>query len=95
MSINNVETQLQKAIEMKEMVQEFAMKLTQQMSNLNDDIDEYIRMGFPEDIAEKYRYNYFNPDNEIISVLSQEMLNEHIEFLDKVIAILERAKNRK
>lgn len=95
MSTNNVEIQLQKAIEMRKMVQEFAEKLTQQMSNLNDEIDNYVRMGFPEDIAQKYRYYYFIPDNEIISQLSQEMLKEHIAFLDNVIVILERAINRK
>lgn len=90
MSTNNVEIQLQKAIEMREMVQEFAEKLTQQMSDLNDEIDNFVRMGFPEDIAQKYRYYYFIPDNEIISQLSQEILNDHMAFLDKVIAILKK-----
>lgn len=92
--MNNVETQLQEAIEMKGTVQEFAAILTDRMSNLYEQLQYYVRAGFPSDIADTYTTNYFAPDNEIITELSRKMLTEHVEFLDNVIADLTRAKNR-
>ena len=95
MALNNVETQLQKAIEMKGTVQEFAAVLRQRMSDLYNTLQNSVRAGFPSDIADTYTANYYAPDNEIIEELSRKMLTEHVEFLDNVIADLDRAKNRK
>lgn len=92
--MNNVETQLQKAIEMKGTVEEFAGILTERMSNLYDQLQYYVRAGFPEDIAGTYTANYYAPDNEIITELSRKMLTEHVDFLDNVIADLTRARDR-
>lgn len=94
MALNNVETQLQKAIEMKGTVQEFAAILTQKMSDLSDTLEYYVRAGFPEDIARTYYSNYYTPDNEIVTDLSRKMLTEHVEFLNNVIADLTRARDR-
>lgn len=94
MALNNVETQLQKAIEMKGTVQEFAEVLQQEMSNLYDTLQNSVRAGFPSDIADTYTANYYAPDNEIIEELSKKMRTEHVNFLDEVIADLTRAKNR-
>ena len=95
MALNNVETQLQKAIEMKGTVQEFAAVLRQRMSDLYNTLQNSVRAGFPSDIADTYTANYYAPDNEIIEELSRKMLTEHVELLDNVIADLDRAKNRK
>lgn len=95
MATTNVEVQLQKAIEMKGTVQEFAAILTQRMNELNDMLDYYVRSGFPEDIAKTYYINYYTPDNDIISDLSKKMMSKHVEFLDNVIVDLKRAKDRK
>lgn len=94
MALNNVETQLQKAIEMRGTVETFAAVLTQKMSNLYDTLQCSVRAGFPEDIASTYTANYYAPDNDIIEELSKKMLTEHIGFLNDVIADLTRAKNR-
>ena len=94
MALNNVETQLQKAIEMKGTVQEFAAVLQHKMSDLYDTLQYSVQAGFPSDIAETYTATYYAPDNEIIEELRNKMLTEHVDFLDKVIADLTRAKNR-
>lgn len=94
MSQNNVSTQLQKAIEMKGTVQEFAAILTGKMSVLCDNLEQSVRAGFPEDIAATYHARYYTPDNEIITALSKKMLTEHVDFLDKVIDDLRRAAGR-
>lgn len=94
MAITNVQVQLQKAIEMKGTVQEFAAILTQRMSYLNDMLDYFVRGGFPEDIAKTYYINYYTPDNDIISDLSRKMLSDHVDFLDRVINNLKKAADR-
>lgn len=94
MALNNVETQLQKAIEMKGTVQEFAAILQQKMSDLYDTLQYSVQAGFPSDIADTYTANYYAPDKEIIEELSKKMRTEHVNFLDEVIADLTLAKNR-
>ena len=79
---------------MKETVLEFSAILTERMNDLSDRLSYYVRAGFPEDIERTYRFNYFNPDNEIIMDLSERMETAHVEFLDKVIERLRRAKDR-
>ncbi len=94
MATNSVEVQLQKAIEMKGSVQEFAAILTQRMKDLNDMLDYFVRAGFPSDIAKTYHARYYTPDNQIVSELSRKMLSEHVDFLDNVISDLTRARDR-
>ena len=91
---NSVEVQLQKAIEMKGTVQEFAAILNQRMSDLREKLEYYVRVGFPRDIKDTYLVRYYAPDNAIISDLSSKMLSEHVDFLDKVISDLTQARNR-
>ena len=91
MATTNVKVQLQKAMEMKDTVQEFAAILTQRMDNLSDMLNGFVRCGFPEDIAKTYHMNYYAPDYEIISDLNKKMLSEHVDFLDRVIGDLSRA----
>ena len=91
---NSVEVQLQKAIEMKGTVQEFAAILTQRMNDYSDKLEYFVRAGFPRDIKDHYHARYYIPDNEIVSELSKKMLSEHVEFLDNVISDLTKAKNR-
>ena len=94
MATNSVEVQLQKAIEMKGTVQEFAAILTQRMNDLSDMLEHFVRAGFPSDIARTYHARYYTPDNQIVSELSRKMLTEHVDFLDDVIADLTIAKDR-
>jgi hypothetical protein len=95
MSTTSVEVQKQKAIEMREMVQEFAAKLTKNMNELSDDLDALVRGGFPEDVARNYYVGYYTPDNNIISDLNKKMLNDHVKFLDDVIANFDGILNLK
>lgn len=92
---NSVEIQLQKAIEMKETVQDFSKILIQKMDDLNDMREYYVRAGFPTDIADTYRDYYYVPDRKIIEALSKDMMTRHVDFLDRVIAQLTEAKNQK
>jgi len=94
MAQNNVEVQLQKAIEMRAKVIEFSGILTERMTDLSDRLSYYVREGFPDDIEQTYRCNYYDPDNEIITDLSKRMMTDHVDFLDKVIERLRRAKDR-
>ena len=91
---NSVEVQLQKAIEMKETVINFAAILRSRMDDLSDMLDYFVRAGFPEDIARTYYNRYYSPDNLIIQDLSKKMLSDHVEFLDKVIDNLTKARDR-
>lgn len=95
MAENDVQVQLQKAIEMKSTVEEFAAILTQRMEDLADRLEHFVRAGFPSDIARTYYCNYYTPDNEIISDLSRKMLTEHVDFLDGVIEDLTKTVNTK
>lgn len=88
---NNVQTQLQRAIEMKGKVEVFSNVLTQKMNNLRNTLESHVRAGFPEDIARTYYSKYFVHDNEIISNLSSKMRNNHIAYLDEVIKYLNGA----
>lgn len=90
---NNVETQWQKAIEMKGKVQEFEQMLGHSMNTLEGMLDTYVRHGFPEDIASKYHRNYFIPEQETIEEVRYAMCNEHVDFLDRVIKELDKARN--
>lgn len=94
MATNDVGIQLQKAIEMKETVKEFAATLKQRMSDLSDMLDHFVRAGFPEDIARTYYARYYTPDNQIINDLSSKMLSDHVDFLDNVISDLTQARDR-
>lgn len=92
---NNVQTQLQRAIEMKGKVQEFAVLLTQKMDELEDTLIQSVRAGFPEDIADTYHGGYYTPDRAIIDDLSKDMNTRHVDFLDRVIADLTDGVNQK
>jgi hypothetical protein len=92
---NNVEMQLQRAIEMKGKVQEFAANLTRKMNDLEDTLVQSVRAGFPEDIAGTYHEGYFVPDRTIIDDLSKDMLTRHVDFLDRVIDRLTEATDQK
>ncbi len=91
MAINNVQTQLQKAIEMRETIIKFVDILNNRMQEYDDSLKYYVRMGFPVDISETYRINYFDPDYEIIRDLSSRMQREHIDYIDKAINALRKA----
>lgn len=91
MAINNVQTQLQKANEMRDLVQEFAAILTHKMDDIEGKLESSVRAGFPEDIAKHYYEFYFTVDREIVDGLSQKMLSDHVDFLDRVIGNLSHA----
>ena len=92
---NNLEMQLQRAIEMKGKVQKFAATLTQKMDDLEDTLAQSVRAGFPEDIAATYHGGYFVPDRTIIDDLSKDMLERHVDYLDRVIERLKPAIDQK
>lgn len=91
---NNLEIQRQKAIEMKGKVQEFAAILKHRMDNLEDTLEQSVRAGFPEDIAATYHGRYFTPDKNIIDALQIDMLDRHVNYLDRLIADLTDAINQ-
>ena len=88
---NNVQTQLQRAIEMKGRAQSFSVELIQKMNQLAEALGDAVRSGFPEDIAETYRGGYYAPDRAIIEDLSRDMQSRHVDFLDRVISHLQKA----
>lgn len=88
---NNVQVQLQRAIEMRGNIEVFSNVLTQKMNNLRDTLESHVRAGFPEDIAYTYYSRYFVPDNEVITNLSNRMRSEHIAFIDNLIKNLNGA----
>ena len=92
---NNVEMQLQRAIEMKDKVQVFSKILDQHMKDLEDMLYQSVRAGFPEDIAATYHSRYYEPDRSIIEALSNDMNTRHVNFLDEVIADLNAARDQK
>lgn len=92
---NNLQIQLQRSIEMKAKVQEFAAILTHKMDDLEDTLVQSVRAGFPEDVAATYHGGYYVPDRSIINDLSKDMLTRHVNFLDKLIAELTDAINQK
>ena len=87
----NVQVELQQAIAMKGRVEAFAITLRKRMNDLNGMIDQFVRAGFPSDIARTYRAKYFSPDNQIISDLSRKMGEDHVAFLKGVISDLKGA----
>lgn len=91
---NNLEIQKQKAIEMKGKVQEFAAILKHRMDNLEDTLVQSVRAGFPEDIAATYHGRYYTPDRSIIDELQKDMLDRHVNYLDRLIADLTDAINQ-
>lgn len=95
MSTNNVGVQLQKAQEMKAKVEEFSQILTQRMGEVEDNLENYVRAGFPEDIAATYHGGYYVPDRSIIDDLSKDMRTMHVDFLDRVIRDLTEAGDQK
>ena len=91
---NNVHIQLQKAERMKETIRVFSINLTSNMNELKRKLNDYVNMGFPEDIAETYYERYYLPENKTIENLSTDMLNNHRAFLDRVIEHLNDSLHR-
>ena len=92
---NSVEIQLQKAIEMKEKTQEFSRILTRTMEELESMLEQFVRAGFPEDIAGTYYGGYYMPDRNIVDTLSNDIQTRHVDFLNRVIDDLKGAVDQK
>lgn len=95
MATNSVEVQLKKAIEMKDKVIQFAGDLVIKMQDLEAYLEQSVRAGFPEDIAKKYHEFYYVPDNNLIGTLSETMRKNHVDFLERVIENLTKARDQR
>ena len=94
MSTTNVRTQLNKAKEMRESVIKFADSLDFFVRTLNEDLDFYVRAGFPEDVAESYKAKYLQPASMNLEGIANFMRKEHAQYLTVVIDELEGVKGR-
>lgn len=92
MGITNVQQQLSKAVQMRESVFNFSSMLRSRVAMFNENLDFFVRAGFPEDLAMNYRARYFSSTENEIEELCGIMLSRHVEFLDSVIENLEKVK---
>jgi hypothetical protein len=91
MAENDLRVQLQRAMEMKEKIQDFTKELDRQMYGLDEKLTEYVKQGFPVDLASMYRSKYYTPDKERIDSLCSMMNKAHVEYWDDIIAGLRKA----
>ncbi|MBR2015513.1 MAG: hypothetical protein IJ998_08885 [Alistipes sp.] len=85
MANNNVKTQLERAIDMRERIFNFSTMVESTGVNLIQDLEYWVKMGFPEDIAQHYYHRYLKDDIEKMNQIVIEMKNRHSKFVDEII----------
>ena len=70
---------------MRNILDVFQMRLTNRMNNVENMLDDLVRMSFPIEIADKYRYRYLYDDKAIIEELAKSIQDEQFDYIDKKI----------
>lgn len=81
----SLELQIARLNDMKSILDEFAGLLETQMKEVESMLDDLIRMSFPEEIADKYRYNYLNEDKAIVEDLAVNIRTDQFDYIDNKI----------
>lgn len=81
----SLELQIYRLHQMKSIVEDFATMSEERMKAIESMLDDLASMGFPKEIAERYRYHYLYDDKEIMDGLIKEIREEHFDFIEKKI----------
>lgn len=81
----SIEEQIKRLREMRNILDVFQMRLTNRMNNVENMLDDLVRMSFPIEIADKYRYRYLYDDKAIIEELAKSIQDEQFDYIDKKI----------
>ena len=90
----SLEVQIQKLQEMEAYLGDFCMAMNQHINDLRNDLHAYKAAGFPREIADKYESYYYMPANDEVGKVINRIHTYHYQFIDGVIADLQRALNR-
>lgn len=89
--MNEILEQLRRSIEMRQQILDYAHDLDAKMNCLDDTLTEYVRQGFPSDLAAAYQKSCYNPDKQTINDLCATMTKGHVAYWDGIIALLREA----
>lgn len=81
----SLEEQIKRLREMKTILDVFQMRLTNKMNDVENMLNELVRMSFPIEIADKYRYRYLYDDKAIVEELAKSIRIEQFDYIDKKI----------
>ncbi|MBR3697996.1 MAG: hypothetical protein IKM85_00580 [Bacteroidales bacterium] len=81
----SLEEQIKRLREMKTILDVFQMRLTNRMNDVENMLNELVRMSFPIEIADKYRYRYLYDDKAIVEELAKSIRIEQFDYIDKKI----------
>ena len=83
----SLEVQIARLREMKNILDNFSTMLVTRMDAVEGMLDDLVRMSFPEEIAEKYRYRYLYEDKDIVKDLANNIRTEQFDYIDDKIRI--------
>lgn len=81
----SLEEQIKRLREMKTILDVFQMRMTNRMNDVENMLNELVRMSFPIEIADKYRYRYLYDDKAIVEALAKNIRDEQFDYIDKKI----------
>lgn len=88
-------TQKQKMLEMRSFLGDFCVLLNGRIDGLKDKLEQFVKQGFPSDIAMYYLQSYYMPEKQEIDNLIQTVQTAHYGYIDEVVADIDEAMNIK
>lgn len=79
------EAQIRQLRKMKSILDDYQKMLVGKINDVEGMLDELIRMSFPIETADKYRYHYLYDDKAIVEDLAKNIREEQFSYIDKKI----------
>lgn len=79
------EAQIRQLRKMKSILDDYQKMLVGKINDVEGMLDELIRMSFPIETADKYRYRYLYDDKAIVEDLAKNIREEQFSYIDKKI----------
>lgn len=79
------EAQIRQLRKMKSILDDYQKMLVDKINDVEGMLNELIRIGFPIETADKYRYHYLYDDKAIVEDLAKFIREEQFSYIDKKI----------
>lgn len=86
------EAQIRQLRKMKSILDDYQKMLVDRINDVEGMLDELIRLSFPIETADKYRYRYLYDDKAIVEDIAKNIQDEQFSYIDKKIQKLIEAK---
>lgn len=85
------EAQIRQLRKMKSILDDYQKMLVDKINDVEGMLDELIRMSFPIETADKYRYHYLYDDKAIVEDIAKNIRDEQIPYVEGKIQKIEEA----